>query len=229
MTRRAPHGFFITGTDTGVGKTLLTCALLHAYAGKGKRVVGMKPVAAGASRSPGGLISDDVTLLRAASNVGAALAQINPYCFEAPVAPHLAAEQAGVVIDLATIASAFNRLAASADLVLVEGVGGFRVPLNRSEDSADLAQHLALPVILVVGMRLGCLNHALLTADAIRAAGLAFAGWIANCIDPTMAQTEGNVESLVERLSAPLLGSIEFTQSPDPRLIASRLTLADIA
>ncbi len=225
--RPSPRGFFIAGTDTGVGKTLLACALLHAYAGQGRRVVGMKPVAAGAVRSPGGLINEDVAMLRAASNIDAALTLINPYCFEAPIAPHLAAEQAGVVIELATIASAFEQLAASADLVLVEGVGGFRVPLNRGEDSADLAQCLGLPVILVVGMRLGCLNHALLTADAIRAKGLAFEGWIANRVDPAMAAAERNVAALAERLPAPLLGDIEFTPAPDPRCIASRLTLAD--
>ena len=168
-------------------------------------------------------------MLRAASNVEAPLALINPYCFEAPIAPHLAAEQAGIVIELATIASAFAQLAASADLVVVEGVGGFCVPLNRGEDSADLAQCLGLPVILVVGMRLGCLNHALLARDAIRARGLAFAGWIANRVDPSMAAVERNVAALAERLSAPLLGDIEFTPAPDPRRIASRLHLSDLA
>ena len=225
--RPSPRGFFITGTDTGVGKTLLTCALLHAYADQGKRVVGMKPVAAGGVRHPGGLINDDVTQLRAASNVDAALTQINPYCFEAPIAPHLAAEQSGIVIDLATIFSAFEQLAASADLVVVEGVGGFCVPLNNSEDSADLAQRLGLPVILVVGMRLGCLNHALLTADAIRANGLACAGWIANRLDPAMALADRNVAALAERLPMPLLGDVEFTSVPDPKRIVRRLTLPD--
>lgn len=223
-----PRGFFITGTDTGVGKTLITCALLHAYAGLGRRVVGMKPVAAGAIRNPGGLINEDVVQLRAASNVDAALTLINPYCFDAPIAPHLAAEHAGVVITLATIVSAFERLAAAADVVLVEGVGGFRVPLNRAEDAADLAQCLGLPVILVVAIRLGCLNHALLTADAIRSKGLAFAGWIANRMDTAMAEAERNVAALAERLPAPLLGDIEFTPTPDPRRIASRLTLTNL-
>lgn len=227
LSRLASHGFFITGTDTGVGKTLLTCALLHAYAARGLRVVGMKPVAAGATRSPGGLLNEDVAMLRAASNVDAASTRINPYCFEAPIAPHLAAEQAGVVISLAAITSAFEQLAASADVVLVEGVGGFRVPLNCSEDSADLARCLGLPVILVVGMRLGCLNHALLTADAIRAKGLQFAGWIANCAGPPMAAAERNVAALAKRLPAPLLGDIEFMPAPDPRRIAARLTLPD--
>lgn len=218
-------GYFITGTDTGVGKTLIACALLHALARQGRRVIGMKPVAAGAAHGPAGLVNDDVALLRAASNVDAPLALVNPYCFEPPIAPHLAAEQAGVVIDLAIIAAAYERLAAVADRVIVEGSGGFRVPLNRSEDSADLAQRLGLPVILVVGLRLGCLNHALLTAHSIRAQGLTLAGWIANRIDPAMAGAERNVAALAERLSAPLLVDIEFTADPEPRRIAGLIAL----
>jgi len=166
------HGFFITGTDTGVGKTLITCALLHALAARGRRVVGMKPVAAGAAATVEGLLNDDVRLLREASNVQAPLALINPYCFAAPVAPHLAAEQAGITIDLANIESAFLQLRARAESIIVEGVGGFCVPLNRSEDGADLARRLQLPVLMVVGVRLGCLNHALLTLKAINDEGL---------------------------------------------------------
>ena len=160
---------------------------------------------------------------------GMPLALINPYCFEPPIAPHLAAAQAGVVIDLATIVGAFEQLAVVADMVLVEGVGGFCVPLNRSEDSADLALCLGLPVILVVGMRLGCLNHTLLTAQAIRARGLRLAGWIANRIDPAMAVTAENITALAERLAAPLLGEIEFTVAPDPQRIAALLDLSHLA
>jgi dethiobiotin synthetase len=154
-SRLTPRGFFVTGTNTGVGKTLMACALLHAFANTGKRVIGMKPVAAGATRGADGRINDDVTLLRAAGNINAAPELINPYSFERAIAPHLAAELEGVTIDLATIVAAFEQLAASANLVIVEGVGGFCVPLNNSEDSADLAVRLDLPIILVVGMRLG--------------------------------------------------------------------------
>jgi len=222
-------GYFITGTDTGVGKTLICCALLHGFAALGKSVIGMKPVAAGAVHGPAGLVNDDVALLRAASNVDAPLALVNPYCFEPPIAPHLAAEQAGVVIDLAIIAAAFERLAAVADIVIVEGVGGFCVPLNFGEDSADLAQRLGLPVILVVGLRLGCLNHALLTAHSIRAHGLTLAGWIANRIDPAMAAAERNVAALAERLAAPLLGGVEFMAAPSPEQIAGRLAWSRLA
>ena len=222
-------GYFITGTDTGVGKTLICCALLHGFAALGKSVIGMKPVAAGAVHGPAGLVNDDVALLRAASNVDAPLALVNPYCFEPPIAPHLAAEQAGVVIDLTIIAAAFERLAAVADIVIVEGVGGFCVPLNFGEDSADLAQRLGLPVILVVGLRLGCLNHALLTAHSIRAHGLTLAGWIANRIDPAMAAAERNVAALAERLAAPLLGGVEFMAAPNPGHIAGRLAWSRLA
>ena len=228
-SRLTPHGFFVTGTDTGVGKTLICCALLHGFAASGKSVIGMKPVAAGAVRIARGLINADVALLRAASNVDAPLALVNPYCFEPPIAPHLAAEQAGAAIELATIVSAYRQLAAVADIVIVEGVGGFCVPLNRSEDSADLAQRLGLPVILVVGLRLGCLNHALLTAHSIRAQGLTLAGWIANRVDRAMAAAERNVAALAERLAAPLLGVIEFTTAPDPGRIAAQLALSRLA
>ncbi len=221
MTR----GFFVTGTDTGVGKTLIACALLHALARAGRRVIGMKPVAAGAVRGAQGLINDDVALLRAAGNVDAPLALINPYCFEPAIAPHLAAEQAGTVIELELILDAYRNLSSIADIVVVEGVGGFCVPLNRGEDSADLAHRLGLPVILVVGLRLGCLNHALLTAQSIRAKGLTLAGWIANHIDPAMADAGRNVAALAERLSAPLLGDIGFTVDPEPQRIAGLIAL----
>ena len=224
-----PHGFFVTGTDTGVGKTLICCALLHGFAASGKSVIGMKPVAAGAIRGAQGLINDDVELLRAASNVKAPLALVNPYCFEPPIAPHLAAEQAGAIIELQLILDAYRDLAFAADIVIVEGIGGFCVPFNGSEDSADLAQRLGLPVILVVGLRLGCLNHALLTAHAIRSHGLTFAGWIANRIDPAMAAVERNVAALAERLAAPLLGVVEFTPAPTPAQIAGQLAWSRLA
>jgi dethiobiotin synthetase len=219
-------GYFITGTDTGVGKTLACCALLYGFAALGKSVIGMKPVAAGAIHGADGLVNDDVALLRAASSLEAPLELVNPYCFEPPIAPHLAAEQAGAAIDLATIANAYQQLAAIADIVIVEGVGGFCVPLNHSEDSADLAQRLGLPVILVIGLRLGCLNHALLTAQAIRAKGLQLAGWIANCIDPALAAADENVAALAERLAAPLLGEFKFAAAPDPQRIAALIALS---
>ena len=226
---RAPRGFFVTGTDTGVGKTLIACALLHAFARAGWRVVGMKPVAAGATCGDEGLFNDDVAQLRAAGNVQAALRLVNPYCFEPAIAPHIAAAQSRVTIDIAHIKQASEQLTAMADTVIVEGAGGFCVPLNSKEDTADLAQHLGLPVILVVGIRLGCMSHALLTAQAIRARGLRLAGWVANRIDPAMPVARDNVVALSDRLSSPLLGEVKFTPMPDPRHIATHLDLSRLA
>jgi dethiobiotin synthetase len=188
----------------------------------------MKPVAAGCEIQPQGLVCGDVTALCRASGVQAPVEWVNPYAFEPPVAPHIAAEEAGVTIDLERIREAFMMLAEYAGIVVVEGVGGFRVPLSSHQDGADLARKLGLPVVLVVGMRLGCLNHALLTADAIRAQGLTFAGWVANRIDPEMACFEANLEALRQRLGAPLLGVVEHWAAPDPARIAQSLLLPEI-
>lgn len=212
--------YFICGTDTGVGKTLISCALLHGFAARGLRVVGMKPVACGGGESP-----DDVRQLRGASNVLASGGQINPYCFERAVAPQLAAQFIGVSINFARIRESFSELNAIADVVIVEGAGGFRVPLNATEDGADLAQQLGLPLILVVGMRLGCLNHALLTVEAIAARGLTLAGWVANVIDPGMEMPDENIALLRQRIKAPLLGVIPH-MAPDARAVAGLLDLA---
>jgi len=215
-------GYFITGTDTGVGKTLIACALLHAFARSGKSVVGMKPVAAGCDA----LLCEDVAALRAASTVDAPREWVNPYALQAPVAPHLAAQQAGIALEIAPMLNAFRQLQTLADVVIVEGVGGWMVPFNSTQSSADLAQQLGLPVILVVGMRLGCLNHALLTAQAIRAQGLQLAGWVANRIDPAMALCDENVQALQARLDAPLLGIVPHNAAPEARAVAALLDLS---
>jgi dethiobiotin synthetase len=218
-------GFFVTGTDTGVGKTLVSCALLRALAGRGLRVVAMKPVAAGAERVLGKLVNDDVIALRAASNVSAPEDLVNPYCLVPPIAPHIAAADAGIQIDLERLEHAYLGLAALADCVVVEGAGGFRVPLGRALDMRDLAVRLGLPVILVVGMRLGCLNHALLTADSIAAAGLELAGWIANEIEREMPRIEENVQALTERLPAPLLARIPHCGTNDAARAACKIDI----
>ena len=205
------RGYFVTGTDTGVGKTRVAVALVHALRAQGLRVAPMKPVAAGCVA--GGL-NDDVVALVAAANVSADLADVNPYSFTPAIAPHIAAAQAGVHIDPDAIAAAYGRLAAQADAVVVEGAGGWRVPLNDSEDMADLAQRLALPVVLVVGLRLGCLNHALLTAESIAARGLPWVGWIGNHIDPDMACQAENLDALRARLPGPCLGVQPFVADP---------------
>ena len=214
--------YFITGTDTGVGKTLISCALMHAFAAQGVLVVGMKPVAAGCDELNQ---NEDVKQLRAASNVLASFGQINPYSFYHPMAPHIAAAHEGVRIDFSRILTSFNELLSQADEVIVEGVGGFKVPLNESQNTADLAQKINIPVILVVGMRLGCLNHALLTADAITAYGLTLAGWVANVVDATIPALRENISTLERHLKAPLLGVVEYQTSPDARLAATQLNI----
>ena len=217
-----PRGFFITGTDTGVGKTLVACALLHAFAARGLRVAGMKPVAAGAALMDGVWVNEDVLQLIAASNVHAPRDVINPYCFATPIAPHIAAGLEKTPIKNSVLREKYQRLSALAEIVVIEGAGGFCVPLNDDETSADLARALALPVVLVAGMRLGCLNHALLTAEAIRARGLTLAGWVANHIDASMMHADANVAALQARLSAPLIARIAFNAPPDAAAIAAQ-------
>jgi len=206
------RGLFVTGTDTGVGKTLVAAALLRALSGCGKRAVGMKPVSAGLAVD--GSANPDVAALLAAGNVDAPLPDRNPFAFAAAIAPHLAAAETGTTIDLAVIAAAYARLAARSDCVVVEGAGGALVPIDATHDMLDVAAHLRLPVLLVVGMRLGCLNHALLSAAAIRARGLRLAGWIANGIDPQMEALAANVEALSQRLQAPRIATIAWDAPP---------------
>jgi dethiobiotin synthetase len=218
--------WFVTGTDTGVGKTLISCALLRLCARRGQRAVGMKPVAAGLGADGR---NEDVDALAAAASLPAAAALINPYAFGAAIAPHLAAAEEGREIRFAPIVDACTELRRLADAVIVEGVGGFRVPLGPDGDSADLAQALALPVILVVGLRLGCINHALLSEESIRSRGLRLAGWVANRIDPAMTRAEANIDTLRRQLAAPLLGSVPFMVSADPEQAADRLQLPPAA
>jgi dethiobiotin synthetase len=214
------EGYFIAGTDTGVGKTFIACALLHRLRARGLKTVGMKPVAAGCVRTAEGFINEDVEALRAASSIALPREAINVYAFEQPIAPHIAAANEGLQMDLGVIERRFVELAARADAVIVEGAGGWLVPLNATETFADLALRLGLPVVLVVGMRLGCLNHALLTAEAIVARGLPMAGWVANHVDAGMAYPEENVRSLQQRLSCPLLGRIPFQEVCDAASVA---------
>jgi len=214
------QGYFVTGTDTGVGKTLIACALLRAFARTGKSVVGMKPVAAGRE---GGRWAD-VEALAHASTVSARAQIVNPYALEPAIAPHIAAELAGLEIGLEPIAHAYEELSRLADVVVVEGVGGFLVPLNAAQTGADLAMRLGLPMVLVVGMRLGCLNHALLTRRQLEASGLRCAGWVANCIFPDMPHLDGNIRALEQRLDCPLLGVVPFLREPTPAGVAGLLS-----
>jgi dethiobiotin synthetase len=214
--------FFITGTDTGVGKTLVSCALLQGLASRGKSVIGMKPVAAGLDEHGQ---NEDVQQLRMASTVVIEDQLDNPYAFRLAIAPHLAAQIEGIPIELNHILESYQELKTRADIVVVEGVGGFRVPLNADQDSADLARLLDIPIILVVGMRLGCLNHALLSAEAIEHRGLKLAGWVANIIDNDMIMQQENTKALQQHLRAPLLGVIPFQSHPDFRYMAKFLNL----
>ncbi|MFM9923742.1 dethiobiotin synthase [Variovorax sp. H27-G14] len=225
MTRRQ---WFVTGTDTGIGKTLVSSAMLHLLVGSGVRAVGMKPVAAGLEEvggAGGQWHNEDVERLHAAGNVDAPLALRCPYLLRAPMSPHLAAKEEGVRIVLQPILSAFTQLQTLADAVVVEGVGGFCVPFCDDLDSADLAVALGLPVVLVVGLRLGCLSHALLTAEAIRARGLVLAGWVASRVDPSMLAPQANLQTLRARLGAPLLGVVPHLAQPDAAQAARHLDL----
>ena len=225
MTETAPTtlSLFVTGTDTGVGKTLVSAALLHTLARHHSRVVGMKPVAAGTECINGVQANEDVLALRAASSCAVPPELDNPVLLPDPVSPHIAAARAGVRIDVAHLVACHRALAKLADAVVVEGAGGFNVPLSSTETGADLAQALGLPVVLVVGLRLGCLNHALLTAEAIRARGLTLAGWVANQVDATMLAQVDNIAFLQQRLQAPLLATIACQSTPDPRALTIKL------
>lgn len=220
------RGLFVTGTDTGVGKTLIACALLHGFAARGLRVVAMKPVAAGAVRRRGVWCHDDVVQLRAAANVDAPQAVVNPYCFSPAIAPHIAAQESGLKIRMAVIAKNYARLGRNADLVVVEGAGGLLVPLGGKLSAADIPARLGLPVVLVVGLRLGCLNHALLTVEALQARGLYLAGWIANRIDPAMAYAAENLQALRVQIKAPLLGTVRHAKNPQPASVARMLDIS---
>jgi dethiobiotin synthetase len=207
-------GYFVTGTDTEVGKTLISSALLLHLRTQHARVVGMKPVAAGTVITPEGEDNEDAQALRACGSIRVPRELDNPYCLPLPLSPHLAARAAGVRIELPVLVERYRQLAAQADAVVVEGAGGFFVPLNERETGADLAQALQLPVLLVVGLRLGCLNHALLTAEAIRTRGLTLAGWVANRIDPQMSSQEDNIAFLRERLGAPMWADVPRMAAP---------------
>ncbi len=219
------RGYFIAGTDTGVGKTLVSAGLIRAFAAQGHRVIGMKPVAAGSVMRHGRPEWEDTEALMAASNVAAPTATVTPYALKHALAPHIAAHREQISIDLSIIAHAYRELAAMADVVIVEGVGGLLVPLGESMDASEIPVVLNLPVILVVGMRLGCLNHALLTQRAIVQRGLKLAGWVGSVIERDMVAVEENLGTLRRRISAPNLGFIPFLDACDASRVSSLLNL----
>lgn len=224
---RSARGLFIAGTDTEIGKTHAAVSVIRTLVASGLRVGAMKPVAAGAEPAPGGLRNADALALAAAANVPAPYERVNPYCLIPPVSPHIAAQDAGICIEMSLIERAFGELALGADCVVVEGAGGWYAPIGDRETMADVALALKLPVLLVVGLRLGCLSHALLTAHAIEASGLAFAGWIGNHIDPRYARLAQNVATLERLLGRPAIALIPHGRPPGDLGAAAGRALAE--
>jgi len=213
------RSFFVTGTDTGVGKTVVASALTRAFVSAGERVAVMKPVASGAERTPDGLRNADALSLIQAANVPLTYAQVNPFCFEPPISPHIAAEDVRIEIDIGTIVSDFRALEAISDRVVVEGAGGWLAPISARESMGDLARALGVPALLVVGLRLGCLNHAELTRRAIEARGVPFAGWVANRTGPAMEREADNLATLTHRLGAQPLAIVPFAPASAHSLV----------
>ena len=218
------NSLFVTGTDTGIGKTVASTAVLHAMRAQGLRAVGMKPVASGCVATMEGWRNDDALALQSASEPVPAYADLNPYALPQPQAPEIAAREAGVEIALEPIVAAFERLRAQADTVIVEGVGGWAAPLTATLDQRHLVEALGLQVVLVVGMRLGCLNHARLTARAVQADGARLVGWIANEIDPQMERRDENFALLNARMPVPCWGRLPYAPAADARALARCLT-----
>jgi dethiobiotin synthetase len=219
---------FVTGTDTEIGKTLVSSAILTRLVAAGVRACGMKPIAAGAEMRNGQLHNDDADMLIAASNVHLPPNITTPYMLREAAAPHIAAAIEGVVIEPVPIIAAYAEISAASDAVVVEGVGGFRVPLAPGFDSADLAAQLNLPVILVVGVRLGCISHALLTVEAIIKRDLVIAGWVANEVDPDMRFTDENIEALALGIPAPMLGRVPYLEQASAAMAAEFIDLAGL-
>ena len=202
-------GFFVTGTDTEVGKTLVSGALILKLREQGKQVIGFKPVVAGTYQDASGqTLNEDLETLRIASQLAPGQFNLSPYVLDMPVAPHLAAAIKGIALDINIIMQALGDIQKHSDCIVVEGAGGFLVPLNNHEDLGDLARQIGLPVILVVGMKLGCINHALLTQEAIKSRGLKIAGWVANSLTNEMTLLQENVATLQAKMNAPFLGLI---------------------
>ena len=220
-----PYSRYVTGTDTGIGKSIACAALLHSLRARGQRAVGMKPVASGCEDRGEGWRNEDALALQQASDPVPAYADVNPYALPQPLAPELAAAEAGVTIELATIVAAHARLAAQADAVVVEGVGGWAAPLTATIDQVEVVRALQLPVVMVVGLRLGCISHARLTARAIAADGANLVGWIANGIDPGMARADDNFAILQRVLPVACWGRLPHAPAPDARAMSRYLTL----
>lgn len=226
-TRMNPHAFFITGTDTEIGKTTIATALLYKAKQQGLSTLACKPIASGCTFTPVGLRNEDALLLQAQCSLAIRYETVNPYAFEPAIAPHIAAQQAQQTIELDALNHAIQHvLNKQAQLTLIEGAGGWHVPLNSNERLSDVAVKLALPVIVVVGMRLGCINHALLTVESIQRSGLPLAGWVANQLQPQHPTDRESIHYLTEQLPCPLLGVVPFLTPPSAEACASYLSLS---
>ncbi|MGH8119043.1 MAG: dethiobiotin synthase [Gammaproteobacteria bacterium] len=226
MARNLRKGLFITATDTGAGKTWTTIAIMSALRRQGMRVAGMKPVATGCEETAAGLRNADALSLQAGSSVSGAYEIINPYAFKPPIAPHLAALDAGIEIEMDRIITAYAALSDHSDMVLVEGVGGWRVPLGSGRFLVDLVRLLKLPVVLVVGLRLGCINHAVLTAEVMEADGVQLTGWVANLVDPDYTEGQRTIDTLTASIPAPLLAALPFLPIFDAGRLAGYFNVA---
>ncbi len=218
-------GFFITGTDTDAGKTEVAAGIIHKIASMQYQVAGMKPIASGCDTTDVGLRNSDALQLIKAANTDISYDLINPYTFKDPIAPHIAAEQNGVEIEMEVILECYEQITKKIDVVVVEGVGGWTVPISKICRMDDLAQALDLPVVIVVGIRLGCINHALLTYEAVKASGLQVAGWVANYVSPKDLCLEEQKQSITDRISAPLLGEIPFNATINAEFVAKHLEI----
>lgn len=221
-------GYFVTGTDTGIGKTTVALALMSALQKKGFKVTAMKPVSAGCELTDEGLRNDDAVSLMQQASVELPYHRVNPYAFEPAIAPHIAADATGVVMQREPVLAEYNNIKKQSEFVIVEGAGGWLVPINEKETMADVASSMELPVLLVVGLRLGCLNHALLTQESINHMGLTLAGWVANHITEDFPGSTENIKTLERRLQAPMLGIIPYTHSPAPDDVAGRIDISKL-
>ena len=213
-------GYFITSTDTNVGKTTAALCLMRYFKSQNKTVGCMKPVSAGCDKTPLGLRNDDAIKLTGEASIDLPYDQVNPYAFEPPIAPHIAAQHSGIPIQLEVIRKQYEEISSKSDVVIVEGAGGWLVPINEKQTMTDIAATLKTPVILVVGLKLGCLNHALLTANNIAQSELVFTGWIANQLDNNMLVEQENIETLKSRIQAPFIGSINYGIDTDTRKLS---------
>jgi dethiobiotin synthetase len=221
------QGYFITGTDTNVGKTWATAALMHYFRNQGKSVIGMKPVASGCNVRNGVLVNDDALLLQENASLKLDYGLINPYAFALPVSPNIAGK--GDLVELNVIVDGFNAIKDQAQVVLVEGAGGWCSPLNENQDNSDLAMALALPVIIVVAIKLGCINHAKLTYQAIKGSGVSCVGWVAVCVNPNELYIEDNISTVKKRLDVPLLGVLPHTNVPDFEVLARNYSFSSVS